>query len=89
MKRGDFEQQVKRAIVDNAKVCGFVTVGRKNLKSERWSDVGKYIFERKEAAEKDMLETKDEIRKEECNEIYKEKNRRVKICILKSIKEEK
>ena len=58
-------EQVKRAMVESAReVCGSVRVGRKNLRSVCWNDKVKAAVSRKEAAWKEVLDTRDEEAKE-------------------------
>ena len=52
------------AVVDQAReLSGFVRVGKKNLKSERWNEEVKASVERKESAWKDLLGINNEIMK--------------------------
>ena len=72
-------EQVKQAMVDSAREgCGSVRAVGKNPKNIWWNDVVKTAIERKEAAWKEALRTKNEVAKESCMETYKEEKRKVK-----------
>ena len=70
-------EQVKQVLVDSArKVCASVQVGKKHPVDVWWNDIVKAAVERKE-----VLGAMDEVTKERCMEIYKEKQRMVKRSI--------
>ena len=67
-------EKVKLAMVESArKVWGSVKVGGGNPKNVCWDNEIKATLKRKGAAWKEVLEAKDEVAKERCLEIYKEK----------------
>ena len=74
-------EQVKRAMVESARVCGSVRVGGKNPKSVWWNDEIKAAVRRKEAAWKEVLAASDKEAKERFIEAYREEKRKVKRCI--------
>ena len=60
--------------------------GGRNPKNVQWNEVVKAVVERKEDGRKEILGARDEVTKDRCTEVYKEK-RKVKRCIYKSKKE--
>ena len=81
--------QMKDALVSSEKeVCGCAKVGSKNVNSEMWNDEVKQAVNSKKEAWLNVLKANDEVLKDRCMEVYKEKKRKTKTCISRRIKGE-
>ena len=63
--------------------CAAIRAGTKNQKNEKWNDEVSPRAERKETAWEDALGTEDDIVKERCMGVCKDKESKVKRCKYK------